>query len=539
MVYAVGQGEAPPQGEIVWQQGFHQNLKLEPGEAVTGTTAEPEGSTFAACTSTGCTAGGCPTFSGALLDSVKLGRSVPAPLPTQNPVATPNPQTTSEPIASSPNPATGDPASPSIPSNEPSISASAVPPGQTIPQPTEPSHVIRESTLARDHAALSGKVPSRTSVMRGDQFDQIRESMYVADNARGVEFVETALNRKREIEQAAQQDSDTLTSAFDRVSLAEAPQALERAKNYLRDTAAKLETAQSGMFPGELARFRNLYLNAADKADAASSILQDHARTQVPETLKLPFNPFDLQTLGKAKTPEIRDLSELLGGATAGDALHRPGSTSEDALINRMVMFGGLKNSARQDAQKNLGLIYVPELTLAGGKKEEIPILHNGYILGANSKTALDCSSFVSEMLSPRSRGMRLTTLDFLQMWRFQKTGQFIKPPRYAPDREDQVRDLARSFIPIDIYKGERLASGDFLIYRQPSDPIGHIVLVKKYDPKLDRVTMIDAAQSAGTIRERELQLSLTNRQGQRMVRAGFIALRMKANNNTACQYKR
>ncbi len=471
-------------------------------------TAHDDKPPIAQCPMEGCKTE-CKSVNVADLDGAKLGGSKPAPSIT--PIVEP-------------------PASVGV--NSPS-------PAQSAPSTAEPAQVISESIQARDRAALSGKVPGRSSILQEDQFNQIRESIYAADNARGVEFVETALTRKRELETTAQNDSDSLTQNFSGISLAEGPQTLDRAKNYLRETAAKLESAQSGMFPGELARFRNLYLNAADKADAASSILQDHARTQVPETLKLPFNPFDLQNLGKSKTPELRDLTQLLGGATAGNLIHRPSPTSEDALINRMVMFGGLKDSARKAAQKSLGLIYVPELTLASGKKEEIAILHNGYILGGNSKTALDCSSFVSEMLSPRSRGMRLTTLDFLQMWRFQRTGQFVKPPRYERSREEQVRNLARSFVPIDIYKGERLASGDFLIYRQPSDPIGHIVLVKKYDPNLDRVTMIDAAQSAGTIRERELDMSRRDTQGRRLVRAGFIALRMKANDNTACKYKR
>jgi hypothetical protein len=527
-------------------KGTADDPLTQPGAEVQDFSFSPSGTDAAMCTSSGaCPLGNCKAIDAGLLDGVKLGRSEATPAPPTPPAtpapSPPQPLPTSEPITGGTTPVAQPPTTTpgSNPPSSPIVTAAAPAPAPVIPTPSEPGRVIRETTYARDRAALSGKVPAQPSMIPENQFDQLRESLYVADNARGMEFVESALDRKRQVESIAKTDSDTLTKAFDKVPLSEAPQTLERAKNYLRETAAKLETVQSGMFPGELARFRNLYLNAADKADAASSILQDHARTQVPETLKLPFNPFDLQNLGKAKTPEIRDLTELLGGATAGDALQRPSPTSEDALVNRMVMFGGLKDAARQETQQALGLVYVPELKLAGGKTEEIPILHNGYILGASSKTAFDCSSFVSEMLSPRSRGMRLTTLDFLQMWRFQKTGQFVKPPRYERDREEQVRTLSRSFIPIDIYKGERLASGDFLVYRQPSEPIGHVVLVKKYDPKLDKVTMIDAAQSAGTIRERELQMSKRDGQGRRMVRSGFIALRMKANDNTACKYKR
>ena len=540
MVYA----QTPPVEQTARQMSDFRGSADDPttqyGNDVQGFEPKATGANSGQCTSSvSCPLGNCGAVNADLLDVVKLGLadSTPAPLPT-SPVPQPNPQATSEPITGGTGPIAQPQTPEANPPSTPVVTAAAIP-APAAPTTHEPSQVIRETILARDRAALAGRVGARTSMIPENQFDQLRESMYVAENARGTEFVESALDRKRQIESIAQTDSEILTSAFDKVPLSEAPQTLERAKNYLRETAAKLETVQTGMFPGELARFRNLYLNAADKADAASSILQDHARTQVPETLKLPFNPFDLQNLGKSKTPEIRDLTELLGGATAGDVLQRPSPTSEDALVNRMVMFGGLKDAARQETQKSLGLVYVPELKLAGGKTEEIPILHNGYILGASSKTAFDCSSFVSEMLSPRSRGMRLTTLDFLQMWRFQKTGQFVKPPRYERDREEQVRNLSRSFIPIDIYKGERLASGDFLVYRQPSEPIGHVVLVKKYDPKLDKVTMIDAAQSAGTIRERELQMSRRDSQGRRMVRSGFIALRMKANNNTACQYKR
>jgi hypothetical protein len=385
-------------------------------------------------------------------------------------------------------------------------------------------------------AAISGVSARPGPALNQRDLSRIRETLQFSEMARGNELVRSALLRKTEIENTARSDGDFLTKQYEKIPLSQAGAVLKRAKDYLEETAKQVENSSEGLLPPEIARFRNLYMNASDKANAAESLLDEYAQKQPVETLKLPFNPFDLP-IGQRKTPELNDLSQLLGPSTSGDAFAPP--TSEDGLINRMIMFGGLDKPAQKEAQKSLGLVYYPKVKLAGGATAEIPLLHNGYILGANSKTALDCSSFISEMLSASGRKMRLTTLDFLQIWRFQKTNRFPKPPTYDKTREAWVKDISKSFVPIDIYSGDRLATGDFLVYRKPEDPLGHIVLIKKYDPSREMITMLDASQTAGTIRERELKLGYRDSTGKRYLRSGFIALRMKASNSTTCQYKR
>ena len=124
-------------------------------------------------------------------------------------------------------------------------------------------------------------------------------------------------------------------------------------------------------------------------------------------------------------------------------------------------------------------------------------------------------------------------------MWIYAKTQRFPNPPRYSADRAQLVKDTATAFMPIDIYAGEPLAVGDLLVYRYITDPIGHVVIVRTYDSRNQRAEIIEAAQSAGTVRERTLELSVDPiNLRQRAFIPGLWDLRLKPVSNHACSYR-
>ena len=118
-------------------------------------------------------------------------------------------------------------------------------------------------------------------------------------------------------------------------------------------------------------------------------------------------------------------------------------------------------------------------------------------------------------------------------------TGVFPSPPNYAPARAKLVKETSSAFTAIDIYSGERLGVGDILVYRPIHEPIGHVFIVKNINPVNMVTEVVEAAQSAGTIREREFPLSITPPNApRRVLRPGIMALRLCLTDNPACSYR-
>lgn len=459
----------------------------------------------------------------------EVGRFLLSP-PRQSGEPAPNPSTT---VAEGVSPT---PVVPPAPGKPPTVA--------NLPPPSSPSVAIVESGAPSGGGSNDAWI--RTLVGNQDT-SLIRDSIRITENARGTELIDAAMARRREILSTAQRDQEILTEAYTDTRLTDYPTMLKQASRQLNETVAKLDRVQNGLPSGENARFRNIYMNAADKAAYAADIIEEEkAKADLP-MMKLPLNIFNPPVGALPKLSEkLEEVVSLfrpakLGGGNAGSAtspVSPVSPVSEEALTNRAVMFHGLAPARQAAIAPQLGMLYQPKLQLAGGGTISLPLLHNGYILGANETNAVDCSSFVGSLLEVDDRKTRFTTLDFVQMWKYKRQGKFMTPPHYPRERAGLIKKVAESFIPVDIYRGEALATGDIIVHRDPKEVIGHVALVKKYDPHRDEIQFIDASQTAGTVRERNLVLSQRDpRTQRRMVRPGFVALRLKASNPTACKY--
>lgn len=361
----------------------------------------------------------------------------------------------------------------------------------------------------------------------------------IAEAAQGLELVDAGRSIRELVEKTARDDQETVSAPYRSMPLEAMQSALERASTALARSAEALGNAVGGFDSSESQRFRLSFLNASDKAAAGAEAIKEDRERNTSLSSQSPFGgllgPGGRGAPGEnplSRTPLLRD---LFGGPASDD--YQKSATSNEGLVNRMILYGGLSDQERARAGARMKFLEKPTLTLRDGRKETIAIPHNGYLFGAG-KTGIDCSSFVSSLLPSEVGKTRYTTLDFLTMWSYRRTGVFPKPPTYAPGQAERVRRAADAFIPVNFYEGDRPAIGDLLVYRVPWETAGHVFLVRGFNPTTLNVEVMEAAQSAGTVRERDFSLSTSPlTASKRVVRAGIFGLRLKPVDNSVCRY--
>jgi len=347
----------------------------------------------------------------------------------------------------------------------------------------------------------------------------------------GQELLAEMERARRELDESAKSDQQTLEEPYLSLPTERLQEHFERSRATLDQWSQNLvgENSSGGNGDGELARFRSLLLSARDKSTAAAEVLSHDQKSAA--------TAFDFARPGQPLSRST-SLANLFGTSKSGlGGASNP--TSNEALTNRMVLYGGLTDADRRAIDKKLKLLERKQIPARKGTIV-IPILHNGYLLGAG-KTGIDCSSLVSQSLPLSIRKGHLTTLDFRTIWVFRTYGIVDKPPTYDDRRKDLVLRMAMAFDPLDLRLGDRLQAGDLLVYRLPFEASGHVFAVKSYDPWTMKARVIEASQSAGTIRERDFSITLdpadaAAMHAHRRVRTGLFALRLRSQHNRVCQ---
>lgn len=384
------------------------------------------------------------------------------------------------------------------------------------------------------HAPAGNPLEGRVNT--GSVLETAIGSNQIAEAAQGLELVNAGRSIRELVETTARSDQEAVSAPYRSLPLEAMETALERAAKTLVRSAEALGSAVGGFDSSEAQRFRLSFLNASDKAAAGAEALREDRTRSTSLSGQSPFTGL-LAPGGKggnplARTPLMRD---IFGGPGTDD--YQKSATSNEGLVNRMILFGGLSDQDRARVGARMKFLEKPTLTLRDGRKETIAIPHNGYLFGAG-KTGLDCSSFVSSLLPAEVGKTRYTTLDFLTMWSYRRTGVFPKPPTYVPAQAERVRRAADAFLPVNFYEGDRPAIGDLLVYRVPWETAGHVFLVRGFNPSTMNVEVLEAAQSAGTVREREFSLSTSPPSApKKTLRAGIFGLRLKPIDNSVCRY--
>ncbi|MCM2279423.1 MAG: hypothetical protein NDJ89_15215 [Oligoflexia bacterium] len=360
-----------------------------------------------------------------------------------------------------------------------------------------------------------------------------REVSKIADEAHGIELIDQGRAARRAVADAALSDYQTLGQSYMNLPLEGFGERMQQAVQGLTDSYETLSAATAGIENAEKMRFRNVVLNARDKAELAAQSIERERRSEQTLEANSPFGQF---LKGQLPNPlaRTRELAEVFGGKT----LTPTQAAGPEGLSNRYVMFAGLPPQQKEQTLSKLKLVELPQLAQRAGGAKTIPLLHNGYYLGGGA-TSVDCSSFVSSLLPADARKTRYTTLDLMAIWKYRRQGVFPDPPRFEPKRLELLKKAADAFNAVDIYSGERLAVGDLLVYRHSLDPSGHVFMVTAYNPVSMRASVLDASQTAGTIREKELALT-ADPPGtpERFVRPGLHVLRLKTASNQGCRYK-
>lgn len=434
-----------------------------------------------------------------------------------------------------------------------SDSAPNSPPAALPTLDTPPKTTVPSAEVAPPDGA---PIPNNSSITQ-----TFGSAATIGDFAKGHELVDSAIAAHRVFAENARHDQRALEKSYKSLGLDAMAEHLNRAQQNVSKTLEILDQdTPSTLDSSDKARFRNHFLNARDKAQLGLDAIRDDQRAQERSGLLGSNSPLSgLLGFGGpkngdplSKNPALADIfggtpkdsEKAEAGATAGPprrpASHPgPGATSNDALTNRIVMLNGLPDEERERALEKLKLLEASKFTLRGGKQITVSLPHNGYMLGGGA-TAVDCSSFVSSLLPADLRKSRFTTLDFRSMWIYGRTAILPSPPKYSPERAALIKKTASAFIPIDLYDGETLKIGDILNFRFERDPIGHVVVVRSYNPDTMRAEIIEASQSAGGVRERTLNLSadpLSLR--RRYLIPGLWALRLKPVSNHACTYRK
>jgi hypothetical protein len=362
--------------------------------------------------------------------------------------------------------------------------------------------------------------------------DTIESVAQVTNDEPGRVLTETAYAARQAVLKAAGDDQRALSNTYRNIPVEELGGYMQRAQNALSDTINVLSQAKGGLDPGENARFLNYHQNALDKSMLALDALKDDQERANSFGSQSPFAGFagiaDAHPLARSAA-----LSEIFGAK-----MPTRNATTPDALVDRLLMFNGLPAPMQAAALANLRLAEQTRFTMPNGKTQTLAILHNGYIFGGGA-TALDCSSFVSSILPADARKGRFTTLDFRTIWMYRRNGKFPTQPQYTPTRAKEIRGVAEGFLAVDPALGENAKTGDLLVYRLLEETAGHIFIIRSYNPVTMVAEVIEAAQSAGTLREREFPLSADPLDApQRFVKPGLMVLRLRPTNNGACSYK-
>jgi hypothetical protein len=366
----------------------------------------------------------------------------------------------------------------------------------------------------------------------------------LAEKDRREEFLESLQDAQDAVQDAAAADESALSGLYQDITLEEAGERLAEAERTLDLQSQQITEGKSTLPEGEKIRFSQTYRNAAEKARIARQFTEDLDRRKkaAEEQAKTAGNNPVLNFLlspSKTENPLAfsNELAELLG--------RKPAPTSHDGLTQRLMLLNGLPPEKKKAAQKKMKLSEPSRFTLKNQGTVEIPLLHNGYFLGGGT-TGLDCSSFVSAALPVDIRKGRFTTWDFRTMWAYRRTGVTPKDPKYESKRLDLVLSTARAFDALDLYRGEEPGIGDLLVHRLPWEATGHVFVVRDYHRDTKIASVIEAAQSAGTIREREFPLSLDPlpqvegvEQNRRAIRPGLMVLRLKPVRQQACSIKK
>ncbi len=405
-------------------------------------------------------------------------------------------------------------------------------PGCAVPRDTEPRSA--PSAGAPNPRAPAGSETDRSTVpgpsIGNSNIRTVIQSRDIAENRRQTELFDSAREILRMNQREALADSTLLRDEYRDVAPEEMAMRLGQAQTRLSDTASDIESSVSGLESSEKNRFRNLYLNARDKAAIAAGTLSEELERKKALGDNSPFA--DLLS-GRNPLAASRGLASVFG-----EKADKSDATTNDALLDRLVMLNGLGQEKLDKILKQLKLVDKPTLKLATGAQKSVTLLHNGYILGGGASTT-DCSAFASAALPADIRKGKFTTLDFRMMWFYRRTAKFPKPPLYNAQREALVKKTSDAFEPVDLQMGDRLQRGDLLVYRGLEDTAGHVFIVKNFDPNSMQVDVLEASQSAGTLRERSLSMTYDPPSREfRRYRPGYFALRLRPTDNKACKYQ-
>lgn len=406
--------------------------------------------------------------------------------------------------------------------------------GHSVPT-APPGGIIHGNGSDRFPASAGNSGRANGFPARGDVIDTLSSAAEISNRARGINLVEAATATRRIIESNARSDQNRLADAYRSMPIQQVSGFLSQAQKSLEDLASNLEsTDASSLDRSDRARFRNLFLNAADKAKFGLGELEKERAESEALKQNSPFSNLLGGGAGSMSNSGRRALEDIFKQSEGDDQ-----ANTNDALVNRLLMFNGLSPEQQRAALSKINLKDRVKLKLKNGKQADFDLLHNGYIFGG-SKTSLDCSSFVSSILPPDARKGRFTTMDFLAIWDYLISGKFPVPPVYEKKRAAALREAADAFLPLDLKLGAELAPGDLLVYRIDNDPAGHVFIVKKYYPDRMTADLIDMSQTAGSVVERS-QFPLTLMpvsSGKRFLKPGLFALRLKPVSNKGCQYK-
>jgi len=407
----------------------------------------------------------------------------------------------------------------------PSGSASASPSGSETAGAPQTNPAPRSDEVASQIGPMVGPLVAQSALERSqDYYESLRESL-------------------ESLRKSAESDEKELSSRYQDLTLQEVATRLETAEKQLESQSKAIEEGKSVLPEGERIRFSQTYKNAAEKARLARELTQDLERRkqQEEERARLAGGQPDmgfLLTPKKGENPLARsdELIDLLG--------KKPAPTSPDGLTQRLVLLNGLPSKEKETTQKRLKLSEPLKLALQNGRSLEIELLHNGYRLGGDP-SSLACSSFVSAALPTDIRKGTFTTWDFRTMWTYLRTGVPPKDPKYQTRRLEKVLDTATAFEALDLYRGEEPGIGDLLVHRLPWEPTGHVFVVREYHRETQIVSVIEAVQSAGTVREREFPLSLDTRPldarqtlKARAIRPGLMVLRLRPVRQKVCSLR-
>lgn len=328
-------------------------------------------------------------------------------------------------------------------------------------------------------------------------------------------------------------DTRAVAAALQDLSLKEVPVYLGRAKDSLNTTLGALERAEqvAGLPEMEQKRFRNVIQNARDKTDAALQVFEEEKLAADNFAQQSPLKSLFQQTPLMNPFAKTESLAEIFSQTFDPKKKDDPGASTNDGLVDRTAMLHSLPKEEREKLQQSLNNIEIPKAKLPDGKTVDIPLVHNGYFFGGG-ETGTDCSKFVTEALPPELRKLRYTTLDFRMIWELSYNGAMPRPPIYELEREKTLRQIARSFQGLHLARGDTLRSGDLLVFRPLALNAGHVFLVKESYPKRGEVLVLEASQSAGTLRQRVFKLRMPDG----LIKPGFFGLRLKGQETAQCR---